>query len=444
MKTQGLRLEDAPPLWVPLAFFGTAPLALIAAGWLLVVNGEFAISTGFASVTLAIAHLGTLGFLTMVMMGALYQMTAVVAGSPVRRVRIGHAVYALFVTGVVALIGGIAGGSPRAVFWAIALLTPALLLFVIPIVRALLRAPARNETVMGMIAALFSFLVTAVLGLWMAHGHGGMRFPGPRALFIQVHLCVGLLGWVGSLIVAVSWQVLPLFTLSPPVARAARRWVQGLAAAGAFLPVVVLVFFYAGAFGGSDARASQLAAVAALPGFVAVWLIHPLVSIRALRARRRRRSDPSILFWNTALLVAPVCGIASVVAYVATDPRWSVLLGWLALFGWAGMLVHGMLERIVPFLVWLHRFAPRAGEPGVPSARALLPDAWARSNFALHATTLAVGTLAIVFRSDLLARAAGVLLLATGLALFAALANVARSRSTAASAAAAAPLDRLP
>ncbi len=30
-------------------------------------------------------------------------------------------------------------------------------------------------------------------------------------------------------------------------------------------------------------------------------------------------------------------------------------------------IVHGMLTRIVPFLVWLHRFAPRIGEIRVPS-----------------------------------------------------------------------------
>ncbi len=426
MKTDGLQLSSAPPLWVPLSFFLTAPLAFLAAGALLATYGEYSIATGFASITLAIAHLGTLGFLTLVMMGALYQMTAVIAGNPVGRIRVGHTVHALFVIGVAGLIVGIVGGFPRLVFWAIALITPAVLLFVIPIGRALFRAPVRNETVVGMMAALLAFFLTALLGLWMAHGHSGMRFPGPRGLFIQVHLCVGLLGWVGGLIVAVSWQVLPLFTLSPQVHPTSRRWVAGLATAGALLPVVVLVLFYTGAIGDSDVHASRLAAAAALPAVVAVWGIHPFVILRSLRVRRRRRSDPNLLFWNTALLVAPFCGIVAVVAYFAADPRWGVLLGWLALFGWAGMIVHGMLGRIVPFLVWLHRFAPRAGEPGVPSARALLPDSWTQTCFALHSTTLVVGGLAIALRSDSLARAAGVLLMTTGLALLAGLANAVR------------------
>jgi hypothetical protein len=424
MNPGAIRLDQAPPLWVPLSFFLTAPLALVAAGALLAANGAPALATGLAPVTLAIAHLGTLGFLTLAMMGALYQMTAVVAGSPVRRIRLGHVVHALFVTGVAALIGGLAAGSARAVFWAIALLALAVPLFVVPLARALLRAPARNETVAGMGIALVSFVVTAILGLWMAHGHGGMRFPGPRGLFIQGHLCVGVLGWVGGLVLAVSWQVLPMFYLSAPVARTAKRWIQGLAAAGALLPAGVLALFSAGALGADVGRASWLVAIAALPGVLAVWALHPLVSARSLRSRRRRRSDASLLFWHAALAVAPICALSTAVAFLVPDPRFGVLLGWLALCGWAGMVVHGMLGRIVPFLVWLHRLAPRVGEADVPSARGLLPDTWIRAGFALHAATLALGASAIALRSDALARAAGALLLATGLTLFGSLALV--------------------
>lgn len=47
----------------------------------------------------------------------------------------------------------------------------------------------------------------------MAHGFSGMRFPGSRMLWHQVLFPVALLGWVGGLILAVSWQVLPMFYL---------------------------------------------------------------------------------------------------------------------------------------------------------------------------------------------------------------------------------------
>ncbi|MBW2235195.1 MAG: hypothetical protein JRG85_07295 [Deltaproteobacteria bacterium] len=428
MRTDGLRLQDAPPLAIPLSFFLTAPLAAMIAGAVLVASGAAAVTTTWAPVTLGLTHLGTLGFLSMVMMGALYQMLAVVAGSPVPWQRLAHAVHALFVTGAAALTWGISQGVTQAVFVAIAALGLAFLLFVLPVATALLRAPTRDDTVIGIGAALLCLLLTAAAGTWMAHGHGGMRFPGPRDLWIRVHLCVALLGWVGGLIIAVSWQVLPMFYLAREVPRPAKRIVQLLTTGGALLPVVVLGV---DAFGlVDDARRPLVgaAAVAAVPAVLSVWFLHPAASAWSLRGRRRKRSDASLWFWRTGLLMAPLTGVAAVAAYLLPGERWGLLFGWLAIWGWAGTIVHGMLTRIVPFLVWLHRFAPVVGEVPVPSVRALLPDDRARVGLVLHAGSVLLGAGGILSGSDLLVRAAGLALLATAGWLLGSLLGVARRR----------------
>ena len=178
MQTEGIRLDQAPPLSIPLSFFLTAPLAVATAGALLLWNGWLLFLSHWHPLTLALTHLCTLGFLTMVMMGALYQMTPVVAGSPVGRVRLGHAVYVLWVGGVITLCWGLARVEPDVVYWAIVVLTLALLLFVIPLGTALLKAPSFDETVLGMCIAVAALLVAGIFGLWMAHGYGGMQIPG--------------------------------------------------------------------------------------------------------------------------------------------------------------------------------------------------------------------------------------------------------------------------
>jgi hypothetical protein len=428
MRSDGLRLQDAPPLAVPLPFFLTAPVAAMIAGGVLVGSGAAAVTTPWAPVTLSLTHLGTLGFLSMVMLGALYQMLAVVAGSPVPWLRSAHAVHALFVVGVAALTWGIALAATGAVFVAIAALGPAFLLFLVPVATALLRAPVRDETLIGMAAAVLCLLLTAVAGTWMAHGHGGMQFPGPRELWIRVHLCVALLGWVGGLIIAVSWQVLPMFYLAREVPRPAKRTVQLLATGGALLPVAVLGF---DAFAPVDADRGSLAgcaALAAAPAALSVWFLHPAASAWSLRARRRRRSDASLLFWRTGLVMAPLTGIAAGLAWLLPGERWGLLFGWLAIWGWAGTIVHGMLTRIVPFLVWLHRFAPHVGEAPVPSVRALLPERRVRIGLALHQGSVLLGAAAILGSWDPLVRAAGLAVMATAGWLLAALLQVARRR----------------
>lgn len=201
-----------PSLRASLPFFLTAPVAVGAAGLLLLLRGAETLQTGWDPLTLSLTHLCTLGFLSMAMFGAVYLLAAVVAGKPVPWERGARLFHALFLASTAALCWGIAVRDAEVVFFAIGLLFPVLLLFIVPVGIALRRAPRRDRTG-GIAIALASFVVAAVLGIWMAHGHGGMRFPGPRPLWLQVHLSVAVLGWLGGLVTAVSWQVLPASTL---------------------------------------------------------------------------------------------------------------------------------------------------------------------------------------------------------------------------------------
>jgi hypothetical protein len=413
MQTAGLHLDQAPPLSIPVTFFASAPIAVFAAGALLLVEGVLALVSNWLAQTLALTHLGTLGFLVMVMMGALYQLTPVVAGSRVRGVRIAHAVHALLVIGLAGLVTGLLTYAPRVTFVSLAVLLLSLLLFLPPVALALARAPARSETVTGMRMALASLFVVGFLGLWMAHGHSGMRFPGPRTLWIQVHLSVGFLGWVGCLISAVSWQVLPMFYLVSPQGRGSKRATLGLVAVGVLLPVLVLFLDLAGVIPEGWPAPTRLAAAGALPAAFAVWGIQPVLSLRGLFQRRRRRVDGSVRFWQAGLCAACLTAVAAVVAHLLPHPRWVLLLGWMAIWGWAGMIVHGMLTRIVPFLVWFHRFSPLVGRVPVPSLRGLLPDRWTRRGFVVHVASVLAGIAAIVSGADWLARLTGLLLMAT-------------------------------
>ncbi len=432
MSTEGLHLEQAPPLRIPASFFLTAPVALAVAGALVAATGREIFVSPWAPETLALVHLGTLGFLAVVMMGALYQITPVVAGASVPRVGLAHAVHAIFVIALGLLVLGLYAHQPRAVFAAIALLLLALLLFIIPVAVALRRAPTRGATVNGMRLALVSLVLAAVLGLWMAHGHSAMRFPGPRPLWIQVHLGVALLGWVGGLISAVSWQVVPMFYLASPVGRAARNTILVGVAIGVLLPVVVLGFDYAGIRGSGWSAPDRLAALGVLPAMLSVWGVHPALTWAGLSRRRRRRADASLLFWKLGLLLAPLTGAAAAAAYLLVDPRWDLLFGWLAIWGWAGAIVHGMLCRIVPFLVWFHRFSRLVGHIPVPSLRKLLPESTIRLGFALHVAALVLGAAAILspngWPADWLARTTGVLLLAAALQFGESLLRVLRQR----------------
>jgi len=414
------RIQDALPLEIPLSFFLTAPLALAAAGVLALVGGAGVFANRWAPGTLAMAHLGTLGFVSMVMMGATYQVLPGVVGSAAPWARSAHVVHALFTLGVAAFCWGIARESPSLVFVAITALTFGILLFLVPVGVALARAPAVDATVFGIRAAVGFFFVAALVGIWMAHGFSGMRFPGSRLLWSQAHLSVALVGWVGGLLAAISWRVLPGFYGAAPTPGGWRWTVQILAFVGALGPAIVLGADYLGLLAGSGPAPVSLAAGLAVPGILAVWGLHPALAARSLSGRRRRENDGSLRFWQAGLSAAPLTALSAVAAWSLEAPRWDVLFGWLALMGWVGMIMHGMLTRIVPFLVWLHRFAPRqdgTDDATAPAVEDLRPEGLTRRGFALHLGSMLLGAAAIVILSDPLARLAGLSMILTAISI---------------------------
>jgi hypothetical protein len=233
---------------------------------------------------------------------------------------------------------------------------------------------------------------------------------------------------VGGLIAAISWQVLPMFYLAPHAPGPLKWTVQILAAVGAIGPAILLGVDYFDLLGERQLLVESAAAAAALPGSFAVWLLHPSVSAWSLSKRRRKRIDGSLLFWQAGLAMAPLTALTAVIAWSTDAPRWDVLFGWLALWGWVGMIMHGMLTRIVPFLVWLHRFAPCVGKISVPSVKKLHSDALTRFGFALHLGSLLLGVAAILTASDPLCRLTGLSLIATAASIAYLLLHVLRQR----------------
>ena len=415
MRTGGLSLEQAPPLSIPASFFLTIPLGILATALILMTFGITALGNPWAPQALALAHAGTLGVLAMGMAGALYQMTPVVAGTPIPFTRIAYVVHLLLVAALGGFIWRLLGGPVAAMSWAIIGFKLAMAAFLLPLGWALLRPATHNETVQGMRLAALSLTAVTLIGLMMAAGYAGDLFPQSRVLWVQIHLTLALLGWVGGLIVAVSWQVIPMFYLAPAADKSTKRWLFSLLLLGLLLPFAV---FYFPQEYGNALSPSRIAAIGALPAALVIWVMHPALMLRNIRRRKRKRSDASLLFWNTGLATALTLVPIAIAALWLPDPRWQVLFGWVAIWGWAGMIMHGMLSRIVPFLVWFHRFSARVGLEPVPSMRSLLSQRRIRLGFVLHISSFAVGALAIVSQLNLLAQFTGLLLVATAISLF--------------------------
>ncbi|AFL72987.1 hypothetical protein [Thiocystis violascens] len=375
LNTAGLSLDQAPPIGVPFAFFLTAPLFAVAAGGLLLWQGELVLISRWTPPALAVTHLIALGFLTQIMCGALLQMLPVLAGSPVPRVvLVGRATQVLLILGTLSLSADLLWGGAAWLTLGGGSLMAGLTIFATAAGSALARARGVRRTVVAMRLALVALLVTLLLGVLLVVALlGGWRVAG-FVDWVNLHLAWGLLGWAGLLIMGVGYQVVPMFHVTPAYPDWLMRWAAPLVA-------VVLTVASALTANGQGAAATGWMGLSTL-----CFVVFAGVSLDRQRRRERPRLDATLLYWRSAMISA----LLAAALWLAGGR--AELVGVLVLIGVGVGLPSGMLFKIVPFLSWFHlqhrQVATRRFDVRVPHMHTFIPEAPARIQFGLYLVAL--------------------------------------------------------
>ncbi|NOX21505.1 MAG: hypothetical protein GXP36_00215 [Actinobacteria bacterium] len=383
-----LHFDRMPPLWVPLRAFLIAPFLGLGGGLLLASAGDAAFSSRWTASLLASAHLITLGFITLVMIGAVIQVLPVVTGVPVPASNwVAPASQFGVALGVIAMAWGLNGGLPVAGRVGAVLLAAGLSLFV-PAALIAAWKTRHNPTGRAMGLSILSLIAVAGLGVFLLAGHAGW-VPLRRDL-TDIHAAWALGGWVGLLVMGVSFQVVPLFQVTPSYPRVVEK----------YLPAVGFLALLAWTAG----RLGRWALVANI-GIVSLALslgTYAAVTLWLQTQRRRKLRDITTDAWRLGMGCLGLVGLATIAATFGVldllEPRTSLTFGILLVMGFAVSVVQGMLYKIVPFLSWLHlqNVATHRGVVGqvkVKNMRQLLPVKGPRRQFASH--LVAIGALLI-------------------------------------------------
>lgn len=344
-----------PPFVLPGEHFAAGLCFLVLGGLGLAAAAPLLAAGSYPAMrVVAVAHLFTLGWITSSIMGALYQFLPVALGESIASVRLAHATFALWVPGLLLFVGGLGLGVQPAMLAGAAVFGTAVLLFCANLGVTLFRAQRRDVTWWALAFAAFFLLVTLVLGLALA---GNLRWGylgANRLTAVGTHLHVALAGWVLLVMVGVADRLVPMFLLSHGADRRPARFAVGLVASGA----AVLAFLHHG------------------PPLVARWLPALLIAgglacfilQAALYYRHRHRPalDPGMRLAAAALaLLAFALVPAGAVVMGVAGPRVTTAYVMTAVLA-ISLFVAAHYYKIVPFLVWYHRFGPLAGRRPIP------------------------------------------------------------------------------
>lgn len=382
--TAGLDFQQAPPISVPFRFFLTAPLFMLMAAALMLWYGEQLLVSRWSPATLAAVHLLTLGSMTMVMVGAMIQLLAVLAGAPVPRPNLVAAiVHGTLLAGTLLLAGGLLFAQPLLLKIAIANLLAGLTVFVAVALVILARTDKPNSTVFALGLAGAALGVTLVLGLTLGAGRAwGIALP--NLALRELHPAWGLIGWTGLLVAGVAYHIVPMFQVTPNYP----RWVTRNFAATIFVLLVALSIAQWQA-GGAGWQWLGLICTGLL---AAACILFAGMTLSLQYRRRRRLPDVTLEFWRIGMVCVALAALLwvsqsfALLRFAQSD----VLLGVLVILGAALSFISGMLCKIVPFLAWFHLQARLGTGATIPNVKAMLPEKAQRLQLRLHLAALAL------------------------------------------------------
>ncbi|MDP4244114.1 MAG: hypothetical protein Q8921_15425 [Bacteroidota bacterium] len=359
-----LATKMAPPFSLVAKYICAAVGFYVVLTVLLALNSQGLQGFYFQPKLLALTHLATLGWITMTIFGALFQLVPVLLEVPLWSPRLGQWQFWIYLAGVIGLTFSF---WTFAAGWLMDLSAVLILMAGYSFIGNMIctMRPVKRWDVTGyfLIASLVYLFFTITLGATLAINLGHPFLSRSHLDYLKIHAHLGLAGWVLMIIMGVALKLLPMFALSHDYSLRPAKWAFGFTNVG-------LVSLIAEQLWASDAMllifASGLIVSGLLLYISQVYLI--------LRQRVRKSFDTAMkhsIISFASLFVVALLGVLISTSHLGAEAldRMTLTYGFLILFGVISSLIVGQMYKIVPFLVWLKKYAPQAGINHVPALK---------------------------------------------------------------------------
>ena len=384
-----LNTASSPPLGLVAPFLLAAPLGLLMAGLLLATAGSSSLAAINVPRNVAATHAAIVGGLTTAIMGAVYQLGPAVLGGRLVSVRLARAQFAVHAVSVTGFVWSLLA-------WNVGFMSAAAIGVLVSFVMFLMNAvPAvgvrhpNTVTRAYLSASLLMLVVTASFGITWVGTLQHLWFPVTMGR-LAGHAQMGLLGWLALTLMGVSYQLVPMFNVVQK--RQARlAWAAlGLTVTAALAGGLLLMT--------DPGRGPRMVIAVGMALGPALWGFDTL---KLMLARSRRTLDVqgratflSLGFLAAAIVLGLVVASGGPLREGGHAARWQLAYGIAGVGGWAGLTLVGNSYKILPFLVWYHRYRFLAGRAAVPMISDIYNDRWATgvlAGYALGVALMAIG-----------------------------------------------------
>ncbi|MFD1645171.1 hypothetical protein [Haloarchaeobius litoreus] len=367
-----LDTDSQPPMAVPLRHFVVGFGFLVAAAALRVAIAADA--TGVADAVSGIAplahvHLLLVGWVCITIAGAMTQFVPVWSGTSLHSQRLAAVQLWLLTLGVTGLVVAMLAGRLALLPVAGAVLALGFWTLAYNVGRTLVAAHPLDVTERHFLLALGFFVLVTVLGVVLAIDFTrGLLGVGtvPRTRVVAAHATLAVFGAVLTTVFGALYQLATMFTQTE------LDRLDGLLAGFETVAFPVGVLALAGGRLVANVPLARAGGLLVVASVAAVGIVLG----RRLHAARVPRT-PMLTRYAIAAVGMIGWAVATTPTWLrdptALDARFGAGFDSLALFV-VGFVVLGTLYHVVPFVVWIHRYADRLGYEPVPMIDDLYDD----------------------------------------------------------------------
>ncbi len=387
---KNLATDMAPPFILVAHYFIAGAIFYALTSFLLPFYANEVSGYFLSSSIAALMHLYLLGFVMMVIFGAMYQLVPVVLEIPIFSKDFAYVQFYMFVSGILIFTFGLWNANYTQILpYGAMLMYISMLIFVANIFLTY-RNITRWDIVAKFIFVSNIFLTIGVtIGFIIALNLIYGFYPNILNL-VQMHIAMTIFGYVIMTIMGIGMILLPMFSLSHGFKQTAIEM--------AFYTIIIgLVLFLLGTF--FDINVLKFGGIlfSTVAIFFALYQMYLIFSTRI-----RKQND----FWAKNMMASFATLIVSffilLTGVITKNDTYYLLFGFTLFFGFFTFFIVGHIYKILPFLVWYQRYSPLVGKIKVPMLNDMVHEKVADSQFWITLIGLLLAISAIMLKIPLI------------------------------------------
>ena len=362
-------IKDVKTANVVMLHYITASILFLVICCLVLFSYQSFIGHYFHPKLLAITHITTLGWISMVIIGSLYQLAPVISNSKLFSLKLAQVSYLLILIGTIMLaycfwqfnVGYLMQAASSLLFIGISL-------FALNIFLTTNKADEKNIESDFLVSSVIWFWMTVFLGVLLVFNFRYAFLPKEHLYFLKIHAHIGLVGWFICLIISIASKLLPMFLISGKLKKTRLNYAYYLLNIGLLGFIIDSIFF-------NGFNRSYIYII-----LIIISLVFFLMYIKEAYQNRLKKSLDIGLkhtFVSFILIIIPV-GIWIILKTTIADEKLktqlSIAITFSILFGFISLLILGQTFKNLAFISWLKNYQNYSSSSETPLPKDLYSE----------------------------------------------------------------------